>query len=92
MNKCKVCGQAFEPSKYHPSQKYCDRKCYTIAHRIQCRDNMAKRRKLYGTVTKTNSIRHGTSQLSDTSIVEVNGQKRVLGAVVLEKMMKRKRR
>ncbi len=92
MNKCKICGTSFEPNKYYKRQKYCSKECYRFMHRKLSRENIKRKRRLYKrlNIDVGNSVRHGTNSLASIKEIEVNGQRRIEGAVILEKMVKRK--
>lgn len=92
MRRCKICGTLFEHNKYYKRQKYCSKECYIIAHRILSRKNMERKRKLFKYLIpdKGNSLRHGINSLASIKEIIVDGQRRIEGAVILEKMIKGK--
>jgi len=87
LKTCPICGIVFIPNKHVKNTKvYCSY-CRAVVHRKQCRDNIQRKRRVYGYGSKGNAIRHGTSELSDLSIITVNGQERVKGMVTLERLI-----
>ena len=89
LNSCTVCGIGFVPSKYNKDTTvYCSY-CRAVVHRKKSRDSMKRSRKrINGGRGNENSIsKNGTSELSDLSIITVNGQERVKGMVTLERLI-----
>ena len=97
MNKrCKICGTEFEDGTCNQNKVYCSKDCRHLARRPQQRGYKRKKRKLeratFGISESERNIRaNGTSLLGSLKIViDEKGQERIEGALVLERMGKRK--
>jgi len=83
-----MCGREVETNKYAWNKIYCGKDCRNLARRSQSRKYQKRYRKLKGNTSLDNSIKNGTSVLSDLSIIMVDGEERIKGAVILKSLIR----
>jgi hypothetical protein len=86
MPNCDICGNVFPESKYAKNKKRCSVECQKQKHRIY---NAIHKRKWSKTKDSTlGKLTHtGATSLADLTVVDVDGQTRVKGALALQRLI-----
>lgn len=84
--RCKVCGTFFKMPKHAFNKSTCSEQCRRIYHNTLMRD--LKRQQRFTAKYLGGKMPHYTSLLANLKVIEINGQERVTGAVVLERMLR----
>ena len=83
--KCKMCGTEIIPVKHAWNKIYCSLKCRNKRRQISRRPYL--RRYMRKWRERHNKLYLGT-ELSDTSIIKVNGEERIKGRITLDRIIR----